>query len=86
MLRPRDARRTTTSCAADTLAKNAGPGDQIIVLLSGHGTRQPQPEKLAEQYYAEADGMELAFLPEDTGDWNAVGDSVKNALAYSVLP
>lgn len=44
------------------LADNAGPGDEIIIYLSGHGTQLPSLGVDAD----EPDGFDEVFLPSDT--------------------
>ena len=48
------------------LEQTVRAGDQIVILLSGHGTRLP----LATADPSEPDGLNEAFLPEDVGVWN----------------
>jgi hypothetical protein len=59
----------------DRLAKEAGPGDQTIVLFSGHGSQQP--EAVAG---SEPDGLDETFLPCDAGAWDGSKQSVKGAI------
>jgi hypothetical protein len=59
----------------DRLAKIAGPGDQIVILLGGHGSQQPdQPP------YDETDGLDETFLPCDAGPWDGGKETVTNAI------
>ena len=50
-----------------SLAERAEPGDQVLVLMAGHGTQAPVVETLGN---AEADGLDELFLPRDTGPWD----------------
>lgn len=60
--RPADgpATRATILAALDRLAETAQPGDEVVILLAGHGTRLP-----AAGPGADADGWDEAFLPAD---------------------
>ncbi len=49
-----------------TLADQARPGDQIVILLAGHGTRQPDQNPPADDD-PEPDGLDEVFLPTDAG-------------------
>jgi hypothetical protein len=57
------------------LAAIARPGDQIVILLAGHGSQQP-----TETCELEPDGLDEIFLPEDVGMWNKVSKRVENAI------
>lgn len=58
------------------LAKEARPGDQVVILLSGHGSQQPDHEPLDE-----ADGLDETFLPCDCGPWDAAQKMLRNAIS-----
>ncbi len=64
------------------LDQNARPGDEVLIYMSGHGSRQPQVGVSADR--VEADGFDEIFLPLDIGAWEgAQGDrqaGVQNAL------
>ena len=60
------------------LAREAGPGDQVVILLSGHGSQQPdEPPNPADP---EPDGLDEIFLPADIGRWDLRAGNVKNAI------
>ncbi len=60
--------------AIQALAAKAGKGDQVVILLSGHGSQQPQQGDL------EADGLDEIFIPVDHGLWTGGKDRVENAI------
>ena len=53
------------------LAKKAQTGDQIVILLAGHGSRQPVPENNDWIKNYEPDGLDQVFCPRDVGDLEA---------------
>jgi hypothetical protein len=57
------------------LAKVAGPDDQVVIFLSGHGSQQPDRAPLDED-----DGLDETFLPADIGDWDGTKMTVENAI------
>ena len=57
------------------LADQAREGDQIVILLAGHGARQP-----ADQDNREPDGIDEIFLPADVAPWRGFPEKVPNAL------
>jgi hypothetical protein len=59
----------------ERLAKEAQPGDQVMILLSGHGNQQPDHEP-----FDEADGLDETFLPCDCGPWDDDKEMVLNAI------
>lgn len=65
--------------ALDRLAAEAGPGDFVLVYLSGHGSQQPMVDASRHEV-AKADGLEEIFLPIDIGPWEDSVGAVKNAL------
>jgi hypothetical protein len=64
------------------LDQNAQAGDEVLIYMSGHGSRQPQVGVTPDQ--VEPDGFDEIFLPLDIGAWEgAQGDrqaGVQNAL------
>jgi hypothetical protein len=60
-------------CAAfEDLIRKAGPGVQIVISLSGHGTQIPIPESQTDALdpsNPEPDGMDEVFLPADVKSW-----------------
>ncbi|MCE1238091.1 MAG: caspase family protein [Hyphomicrobiales bacterium] len=71
--------RAAILAALDDLARRAGPGDVVLVYLSGHGSQQPilDPSQHAVE---KTDGLEEIFLPIDIGPWTDAVGSVRNAL------
>lgn len=59
----------------ERLAKEARPGDQVMILLSGHGNQQPDHEPLDEP-----DGLDETFLPCDCGPFDEEKQMVVNAI------
>jgi Caspase domain len=56
----------------EDLIRKAGPGEQIVILLSGHGSQVPVPASqtnLLDPKNPEPDGMDEVFLPSDVGKW-----------------
>ena len=50
------------------LAAQVEEGDQVVVLLSGHGDRQPESDP-PDTDYPEPDGIDEIFLPADVNVW-----------------
>ncbi len=59
----------------DRLAREARPGDQIVIVLGGHGSQQPDQEP-----FDEPDGLDETFLPCDAGPWDGSKLAVHNAI------
>lgn len=57
------------------LADQAREGDQVIVLMAGHGARQP-----ADMDNREPDGIDEIFLPADVSRWRGFPEKVPNAI------
>ena len=64
----------------DRFANEARDGDQVVILLSGHGSQQPDQEP-----YDEIDGLDETFLPCDAGRWDALKEMVVNAIVDDEL-
>ena len=62
------------------LAEIARPGDQVVILLGGHGSQQPQKE-LPDPSDMKPDGLSEIFLPADVGKWNGGKGAIENAIA-----
>lgn len=58
--------------------------DQIVILLAGHGSQQPnQPDDVDD---AEPDGLDEIFLPIDTGQWSrAEGGAVSGGVVNAII-
>lgn len=66
--------RSRIVAAISGLAARVQAGDQVVILLSGHGSQQPQTGTL------EADGLDEIFIPVDHGLWSGGKDRVENAI------
>ncbi|MGH7227106.1 MAG: caspase family protein, partial [Gemmataceae bacterium] len=73
-----DRRPTRANIAREfrRLAEQAREGDQVVILLAGHGARQP-----ADPNNREPDGIDEIFLPADVAKWQVFPKKVPNALA-----
>jgi hypothetical protein len=58
-----------------SLAAAAQQGDQIVLFMSGHGSRQPEAKEDPQP-----DGLEKLFLPRDIAAWDPSQQSVANAI------
>jgi hypothetical protein len=56
----------------------ASPGEQIVILLAGHGSQQPASAD--DPGDSEPDGLDELFLPADVKGWNGQLGAVENAL------
>jgi hypothetical protein len=61
------------------LREVAQPGDQMFVLLAGHGSQQPDLDGDPE-IDPEPDGLDEIFLPRDIGRWEGQTGFVENAI------
>jgi caspase domain-containing protein len=59
------------------LAEMSTRGDQVVILMAGHGSQQPANKDSADD---EPDGLDEIFLPEDAAGWDGSIGSVRNAL------
>ena len=69
--------RANIARAFRRLADIAGPDDQVVIFLAGHGSQQPaddDPDDL------EPDGLDEIFLPADAGRWTKTIGHVENAI------
>ena len=62
------------------LARSAGSGDIIVILMSGHGSQQPAAPGDAEHPNVEPDGLDEIFLPADVGKWPGHDDAAKDVI------
>lgn len=53
-------------------------GDQVVVLMAGHGSQQPAD--LTDPGNFEADGFDEIFLPADAAGWDNAKGRVRNAI------
>lgn len=63
----------------DRLAAQAGPGDQIVISMSGHGSQQPVPANSPFEA-DEPDGLFEIFLPRDVSGWTGGIQGVPQAI------
>ncbi len=66
------------------LSKRAGSGDRVLILLSGHGSQQPDQDP-PDPDDPEPDGLDETFLPADTGKWDGDKGVVTNAIVDDEL-
>ena len=66
------------------LAEAARAGDQVVVLLAGHGDRQPESDP-PDPVAPEPDGLDEIFLPADVKPWAGYPARVPNAIADKEL-
>ncbi len=59
------------------LTKAVEAGDNVFILMAGHGSQQPQGA-LGDK--SEADGLDEIFLPFDAGRWSGSAGEVENAI------
>lgn len=59
------------------LAKVAKAGEQVFIMLGGHGSQQPEGDNPDDP---EPDGLDEIFLPRDAGQWDGGKGTVKNAI------
>jgi hypothetical protein len=62
------------------LAEQAREGDQVVILLGGHGARQP-----ADPGNREPDGIDEIFLPADVVPWRGFPDKCPRAIVDKEL-
>ena len=60
------------------LADQAREGDQVVILLAGHGSQEP--ENPPDPVDPEPDGLDEIFLPADVSQWQATPGHVPNAI------
>ncbi|WP_439630621.1 caspase family protein [Gemmata sp.] len=66
------------------LAEAARPKDQVVVLLAGHGDRQPESDP-PDPVAPEPDGIDEMFLPADVRPWQGHPERVPNAITDKQL-
>jgi hypothetical protein len=70
--------RSNIARAFEGLIGRAGPKDQIVIVLSGHGAQVPVPEENDFRTNPEPDGLDEVFVPADVRSWTSSG--VENAI------
>jgi len=63
-----------------TIIDAAQEGDQVVLLLAGHGGQQPE-QKDPDPTYLKPDGLDQMFLPCDCGQWSGKKWCVDQAIA-----
>jgi len=66
------------------LAGAAQAGDQVVVLLAGHGSQQPEKNP-PHPLYPKPDGLDGIVLPADVGSWAGATGAVANAISNDDL-
>ena len=66
------------------LANVVKKGDQVVILLAGHGSQQPDDDPENPEDF-EPDGLDEIFLPSDVGDWDGGKGRVTNAICDDEL-
>ncbi|MGO8903250.1 MAG: caspase family protein [Isosphaeraceae bacterium] len=61
------------------LAGRVRAGDQVVILLAGHGGRQPE-QVPPDPEFPEPDGIDEIFLPADVSSWRGFPERVPNAI------
>lgn len=69
--------------AFEQLVEKAGPGSQIVILMTGHGTQVPIPDTQLnplDPKNPEPDGLDEVFLPADVTKWstNGLGNAIRD--------
>jgi len=74
---PEDARKRPTYAnitrAVDEIHARSKSGDQVVIVLSGHGTQVPSPKTPKISSPVEVDGFDEVFLPADVRSWTLEG-------------
>jgi len=71
--------RTNIEREFHQLAEQVREGDQVVILLAGHGDRQPE-QVPPDPDYPEPDGIDEIFLPADVSSWRGFPERVPNAI------
>ena len=74
---PEDAGKRPTYAnitkAVDEIHARSKPGDQVVIVLCGHGSQVPCPKTPKISSPVEADGLDEVFLPADVRSWTPEG-------------
>ena len=70
--------RANIGRAFEWLIEIAGPKDQVVIVMSGHGAQVPVPENNDFRKNPEPDGLDEVFLPADVKSWTPSG--VENSI------
>ena len=76
----RERRPTRANIAREfrRLAELAHEGDQVVILLAGHGAQQPESDP-PDPRYPEPDGIDEIFLPADVKKWDRSAEGTSGA-------
>jgi len=66
------------------LADAARSGDQVVILMAGHGSQQPDQDPPGSDD-REPDGLDEIFLPADVGAWSGAIGQVERAISDDQL-
>ncbi len=66
------------------LANTVQPGEKVVILLGGHGSKQPDSDA-ENQMDHEPDGFDEIFLPSDVKGWDGDASTVENAIVDDEL-
>lgn len=72
--------RANIHAAFERLAQDAEAGDQIVILMAGHGSQQPVSQDAVAPENRELDGLDEIFLPADVQRWSRSSKRVVNAI------
>jgi hypothetical protein len=61
------------------LAEQAREGDQVVILLAGHGSQQPESDP-PDPVNPEPDGLDEIFLPADIASWKGTKERLPGAI------
>lgn len=73
-------RRHNILAALASVARQAMPGQTVLIYFSGHGGQVPQGKVLAPGVYREPDGLDEVFITRDTRLWNKALRRIEGAL------
>lgn len=75
---PQRPTRANIAAAFARLAREARPGDQVVILIAAHGSYQPVDADAPD--LSEADGVDEVLLPADAGPFEAGKTSIPNGI------
>ncbi|OWK40384.1 hypothetical protein FRUB_05303 [Fimbriiglobus ruber] len=63
----------------EQLIRKVSEGDQVVILMAGHGSQQPVPDP-NDPNNPEIDGLDEIFLPADVAQWDSDRKTVPGAI------
>ncbi len=75
---PQRPTRANIAAAFARLARDARPGDQVVILIAAHGSYQPVEAGAPD--LSEADGVDEVLLPSDAGPFEAGKTTIPNGI------